>query len=97
MSREIFNQNSWTGTASLLWYHSYYHTGTFERILKTHIGEIPLISLARDPDLPRVSTNWIFTVFSIWKLHVSIYFILNIHTFYHFTFYVIRILLLQFS
>ncbi|ODN03615.1 Calcium-independent phospholipase A2-gamma [Orchesella cincta] len=55
LSREIFSQNSFWGNATLVWSHAYYHTPTFERILKKHCGEVPLISLARDPDLPRVS------------------------------------------
>jgi len=54
LSKEIFSQNSFFGNAALLWSHSYYHTPTFERILKKHCGEVPLISLARDPQLPRV-------------------------------------------
>ncbi|CAL8102945.1 unnamed protein product [Orchesella dallaii] len=55
LSREIFSQNSFWGNATLVWSHAYYHTPTFERILKKHCGEVPLISLARDPELPRVS------------------------------------------
>lgn len=43
------------GSAALLWSHSYYHTPTFEKILKKHCGEMPLITHARDPTLPRVS------------------------------------------
>lgn len=54
LSREIFSQNSFWGNATLVWSHAYYHTPTFEKILKKHCGEVPLISLARDPSLPRV-------------------------------------------
>jgi len=62
LSREIFAQNSFFGNAALVWSHAYYHTPTFERILKQHCGESPLISLARDPLLPRVSFSYLYSL-----------------------------------
>lgn len=57
LSQEIFNQNSLIGAGNLFWSHSYYNTAAWEKILKRHIGEGPLMNLARDPDLPRVSSS----------------------------------------
>lgn len=54
LSREIFSQSSLWGSATMVWNHAYYHTPTFEKILKKHCGEVPLISLSREPDAPRV-------------------------------------------
>ncbi|CAG7831143.1 unnamed protein product [Allacma fusca] len=55
LSQEIFNQNTFIGAGNLFWSHSYYNTAAWEKILRKHIGETPLITLARDPDLPRVA------------------------------------------
>lgn len=56
LSQEVFSQNSIIGAGGLMWSHAYYNTQTWERILKSHLGEdISLISLAKNPNLPRVS------------------------------------------
>ena len=57
LSRDIFNQNSLIGAGSLFWSHSYYNTANWDKILKKHIGDSNLMELARDPDLPRVTTT----------------------------------------
>ena len=55
LSTKIFTQSTFWGTSNLVWSHSYYDTIMWEQLLKTYIGETPLIRTARDPLMPKVS------------------------------------------
>lgn len=55
LSTKIFTQSTFWGTSNLVWSHSYYNTEMWEQLLKTYIGETPLIKTARDPLMPKLS------------------------------------------
>jgi calcium-independent phospholipase A2-gamma len=55
ISSRIFTRSPFLGTSKLLWNHSYYDTETWEEILKTYIGTLPMIKTARDLGCPKVS------------------------------------------
>ncbi|KAJ9595475.1 hypothetical protein L9F63_013339 [Diploptera punctata] len=55
LSTKIFTQSAFWGTSNLVWSHSYYDTVMWEQLLKTYIGETPLIKTSRDPLMPKLS------------------------------------------
>lgn len=60
LSNKIFNQNVFFGARSLIWNHGYYDTAMWEKLLKEHVGEIPLIKTSRNPVSPKVCEFYYF-------------------------------------
>ena len=54
LGNKIFSQNVFFGARSLIWNHGYYDTALWEKILKEHVGETPLIKTSRNHPYPKV-------------------------------------------
>lgn len=56
ISTKVFNQSAIWGTGNLVWSHSYYDTGLWEKNLKEYFGQDELIKSSRDLKCPKVAT-----------------------------------------
>lgn len=54
MSEDIFKSDFWSSTPRLLWSHAYYDAVVFENYLKKLLGTTSLLSLAAEPNIPKL-------------------------------------------